>query len=272
MESMPRIAGLLGIEYLYHYDKFDRDRIRDILKEHRIFCSNPAGSNDPWDCRPYFDPDLVMDAETHAAEAEHFIAGQRGGPKGDRYDDAIRKSPFILKSLIKDFSKDFNDMIPNRWGVYCLAKCGRNSLMWSHYSRNHTGICLEFAAQNTKLGFAYEVDYNEDYPPFLLHKQTSRPTILLSKSDVWKYEEEYRLICPRETIYPNHPLLMEGDYLRIGATDLKAIIVGCQASDDTIRAATELLSEFAPHVELKQARRSPNKYRLEIERLSHPRT
>ena len=264
MAPTPPIAGLQGIEYLYHFDKFDSSRIADILKERRVFCSNPAGFNDPWDCKPYFDPDLVMDAETHAAEAEHFIKGQTGGPKGDQYDDAIRKSPFILKSLIKDFSKHFNAIIPDRWGIYCLAKSSCNSLMWSHYSRDHTGICLKFAVPNTKFYFAYEVEYNEEYPPFLLHEQGGHPTILLSKSDVWDYEEEHRLICPRVTNVPNHPLLMSGNYLRIGDRDLKSIILGCRASNETVQSARNLLAEFAPHLALQHARRLSNKYRLEI--------
>jgi hypothetical protein len=259
------IAGLQGVTTLYHYDQFHHDRLRDILEENRVYCSNPSNFNDPWDCKPCFDPDLVMDAETQAAEAEHFIAGQAGGPKGDAYDEAISRSPFVLKTLIKDFSEGFNAMIPERWGVYCLAKCGDNALMWSHYSHNHTGICLEFTTQQSKFFSAYEVEYHGEYPPFLLHKQGGRPTILISKSDVWKYEQEYRLICPRYTIYENHPLLMEGDYLRIGRTDLQAIILGCQASAETIQKVKQLVLELAPHVTMKHARRSPSKYRLEIE-------
>ena len=89
--------------------------------------------------------------------------------------------------------------------------------------------------------------YREDYPPFLLHDPESRLQILLIKSDVWRYEDEFRLICPRFTDVKAHPLFMDGKYLPIGANDLKSIIVGCQADDGTIKAIKALVEKHAPN-------------------------
>ncbi len=41
--------------------------------------------------------------------------------------------------------------------------------MWSHYSRNHSGICLEFTASNSKFVAAQRVDYQKEYPALLFH-------------------------------------------------------------------------------------------------------
>jgi len=62
-----------------------------------------------------------------------------------------------------------------------------------------------------------------------------------------------------------HPLIMDGDYLSIGPSDLKSIIVGCQASNESIQTIRDLVERHAQNVAIRYARRAPNKYRLVIE-------
>ncbi len=107
--------------------------------------------------------------------------------------------------------------------------------------------------------------YQEEYPALLLHEQESRLQVVLIKSDVWAYEQEFRLICARFTNVKGSPLLMDGDYLSIGSGDLKSIIIGCQADDGTTNTIKALVRELAPQVAVRYASRAPNKYRLVIE-------
>ena len=67
------------------------------------------------------------------------------------------------------------------------------------------------------------------------------------------------------TILKNNPLIMDGNYLSIGPDDLKSVIVGCQASDDTITSIRMMVKEYAPNVAVRRAARAPNRYRLVIE-------
>ena len=131
-------------------------------------------------------------------------------------------------------------------------------------------ICLEFAVNNSKFGAAQKVHYQKEYPALLLHERDSYMKMLLIKSDVWAYEQEYRLICPRFTDVKQHPLIMSGNYLSIGPRDLKSIIVGCQASHKSIQTIRGLADECARHVAVRYARRAPNKYGLLIEDWSDP--
>jgi hypothetical protein len=81
--------------------------------------------------------------------------------------------------------------------------------------------------------------------------------------DVWTYEEEFRLVCPRNVgVTPDHPLIMDGDYLPMGAGTLKSVIVGCQATN--VDVVKDLVAKHAPQVAVKRAARAPNKYRLSI--------
>jgi hypothetical protein len=268
MDESVRFAGQAGISSLYHYQDFQSglhaDRLVDILQNHRIYCSNPADFNDPWDCKPYFDPSLLDDPANQAATAESLIATQRGGPKGDKMDQLLRTDAALLKQVIHRFSEEQVDFITKRWGVYCLSPDPCLTLMWSHYSRNHRGICLEFGT-DSHFRAAQRVRYQKEYPPLLLHDRNSYLQMLLIKSDVWAYEEEFRLICPRFTDVKGMPLIMDGNYLSISPKDLKSIIVGCQADEETIKSVRVLVEEYAPSVAVRQAKRAPNKYRLIIE-------
>ena len=137
--------------------------------------------------------------------------------------------------------------------------------MWSHYSRNHKGICLEFALDDTKFRGALEVQYQKEYPALLLSEQESWIQMIVVKSDVWSYEKEFRLICSRFTDVKEYPFMMDGNYLSIGPNDLKSIILGCQAGDEAAKTLRELVKVHAPTVAVRQARRVLNKYRLVID-------
>lgn len=118
---------------------------------------------------------------------------------------------------------------------------------------------------NSKFAAAQKVDYEKDYPPLLIYQRESYLKMLLIKSDVWAYEKEFRLICPHFTDVKNNPLIMDGNYLSIGPDDLKSVIVGCQASDDTITSIRTMVKEYAPNIAVRRAVRAANRYRLVIE-------
>ncbi|HTA42227.1 MAG TPA: SEC-C metal-binding domain-containing protein [Bryobacteraceae bacterium] len=271
LDPSVQFAGSLKIQQLYHYQDFDVNsphnhaaRLLDILQKHRIYCSNPADFNDPWDCKPFFDPALLDDPVHARAAAEALISTRTGGSELDHIDAQLRRNPSFLKSVFPKFSADISQFITERWGVYCLTPDPCSTLMWSHYSRNHKGICLEFTAHDNKFALATKILYQKDYPPFLLHDPNSTNIMLIVKSDDWKYEDEFRLICPRFSDVRGLPLMMDGDYLNIGPDDLTAIILGCQIDDNSEKEIEQMVSAHAPKVKVQRAVRAPNRYRLEI--------
>lgn len=272
MATSLQVAGQLGLSSLYHYQDFNLagnddhvGRLTDILKNHRIWCSNPTNFNDPWDCKPYFDPALLDEPELRAATAEALISTRTGGAELNHVDEKLRNNPAFLKAAIHQFSSELLDFIASRWGVYCLSPDPCLTLMWSHYARDHKGICLEFAVQGTKFHIALKVRYQKEYPTLLLHDPESQFNMILVKSDDWMYEQEFRLICPRFTDIRASPLIMEGNYLNIGPHDLTSIILGCQIQDEAKAKIKELVRQYAPNVKLRQARMAPNRYRLDID-------
>jgi len=268
MNDSVRYAGEAGITSLYHYQDFDSansvdsDRLVDVLDNNRIFCSDPRSFNDPWDCKPYFDLDALDDPAIMSATAESLISTRIDSPDAVRTDELLRTNPTFLKAAMKRFSEYQAAFIPGRWGLYCLTSDPCSTLMWSHYSRNHRGICLEFAVNKNKFTLAHRLRYQREYPRLLLFDEESRLSILVVKSDEWGYEKEFRLICPRYTDIKNHPLQLNGNYLSIGVDDLKSIILGCQISPEAERKINAFVTDHAPNVAVRHAIRSPDRYRL----------
>ncbi|MGT2429382.1 DUF2971 domain-containing protein [Cupriavidus basilensis] len=68
--------------------------------------------------------------------------------------------------------------------------------MWAHYADSHKGICLEFDATSVFMAHAQEVKYSGERAAinFTDSKDAMLEKALLTKSDHWSYESEWRLI------------------------------------------------------------------------------
>ena len=180
---------------------------------------------------------------------------------------AIRTNPEYRRGILERFSEDFLKMIPNRWRIYCLTPVPDSTLMWSHYGENHRGVCLEFSVDDPIFGFAQEVTYLSSYPQWAPHSlmSTDQPPVLLTKSDDWEYEREYRIIGLAEGVSRpvglQHPLKVSDNFLRLGKGALQAVIAGCEADHEKIRATVQGID---PSLMVKRAVRMRSKYRLEI--------
>ena len=94
--------------------------------------------------------------------------------------------------------------------------------------------------------------------------------ILLTKSDDWKYEREYRIIGFGDTVsrpFGESPLTLRGNFMHLAAGSIKSVIVGCEANFSQIE---EVVTAADPALRIKRAVRSPSKYRLVIEDSANP--
>lgn len=59
-----------GHRTLFHWQAFDEKRLAESLGSRTVYCSSPGDFNDPWDCRPFFNAEILSDPE----ENERHIA------------------------------------------------------------------------------------------------------------------------------------------------------------------------------------------------------
>ena len=136
-------------------------------------------------------------------------------------------------------------------GVVCFSKQLDNKLMWSHYAKKHTGLCLtyeipsEFILNNSPplLGWS-EVKYgNEEIKNFFItlnpnngadeFKSFIKPlviTIISTKSEVWSYEQEFRIVKSEPGIFD------------IDRNWLKQICFGLATTDEHINLIKKIIS------------------------------
>lgn len=260
-----------GVQQLYHYERFHPEYLASLLRDKRIRCSNPSNLNDPWDCRPWFDTKSSTDAITRKEMIAWFLMLDSGVQIDDQdlknFERAAERNPEILARVTNHVSELVRQMFVTHWRIYCLTPRPCSTLMWSHYADHHRGICLEFATNNELFRCARRVVYLSAYPAWQPHvlMDTRIEEALLTKSDDWQHEEEYRVVARRSNAggtAGDRVLTSEDGYLNLPINALMSIVVGCEANYELV---TAIVKHYAPDLPVKRVVRVPNQYRLEIE-------
>jgi len=214
---------LLGDEKRLRKEAYDERRSTSIQKynfqsmEHldkltadKIFMSDPARFNDPFDLKLEMADDTLSgpfkDIET--LRAAYRVLLDATPDIGDHwfYDDRLLESlrAWAYEGLPEYQVVEAVKQRMRRFGVACFAPHWDMPLMWSHYGKSHTGFCVEYFVR--KITFAFDprfwqldVAYTSELPSICLsellfspHKVL--PRILGTKHVDWAYEKEWRLI------------------------------------------------------------------------------
>ena len=145
MERTHRTALENKIPTLYHYEKFRAEYPTTTLRRGIIHCSKPANLNDPWDCKPEFDPNALDDPDV----LEREVAWRDEDPAKHLFAEKLRREPQFRVDFLANGSKQLQQMIAER-GIYCLTPKADSTLMWSRYADNHRGICLNSTSATTR--------------------------------------------------------------------------------------------------------------------------
>jgi hypothetical protein len=88
-------------------------------------------------------------------------------------------------------------------------------VLWGTYAASHTGYCLEFANTGPLFDYAREVTYGE-YEVGVYDWELRTGSFFFCKAPGWSYEEEVRLVLPRN----------QGSKVKISPDWLTRIILG----------------------------------------------
>lgn len=273
-------ARTARVDRLYHYQAFTPDRAEDgerllgTLADGKIYMSRPNSFNDPWDCRPWYNTNVASDPTVFQRNLDSYAALTRrmfpGIPDNEmrRRVEAYRRNPAAFVDCIPQISAGMWEAINDRYRVYCLSPKSDSELMWAHYGRSHTGICLEFSAEEPPLSGALKVSYQTDYPSYDwasddLHEVLS---VLLTKSIAWSYEEEFRLVLQSQQ-YVDDPRVYSCDatgHFKLPVGALKRIILGSLATQQTLVAIADLIKQSRSPISLVRAFMANDRYRIVV--------
>ncbi len=209
------------------------DHVRDILVRSRLWLSSPVDFNDPFDM------------------SARIVANATGRERRERYNSLLKeqgikykKREQIVSNLamkpIAEIEKELEATYRNNLeeiGVFSFAGTPRSILMWSHYARDHTGICFQFEAARdfSTLSRALQVEYSSEYPEinWVNRFPDSLGKVMLRKHEGWSYEREQRIVRVGDA----------HKYLEFDPRALVGIILGCRITTDSRGAIAELLEE-----------------------------
>ena len=228
-------------KYFYKYVPMDTAHI--ILKNGTFRYSSPSTFNDPFDiqtelCFPFDIGELpnltmekmdaiivgkenpVIDPEDSFGKIISILRKEhaQGKYKAEHIKQLLTPQINYLTEIIENTRIEYNEHWKNQLKVvkvFCVTEHNESILMWSHYAKDHSGVCFKLKVlpeKDNQLCAAKKVVYYKKPPSFfnvekwidsiLLNKTISFPNLYrkypLVKSDIWDYEDEWRVWAPFE--------------------------------------------------------------------------
>lgn len=203
---------------IYKYREVS-ENTEKILTNGEIFLNKPKNFNDPFDSRS------TTIYEGDFSEWKEYLLGQGlSEPEAERTAHYWKDKQYdVIDSISQDLDQSLNR-------VSCFSEVNNSILMWSHYAKNHTGVCIEFSPKVEGDSVALHLEPNQiltshpylsEYaplfpiqytktmaPPFnRLKDNTSRIVhdFFLRKHEDWSYEKERRILFTSNLLL-NNPL------------------------------------------------------------------
>lgn len=130
----------------------------------------------------------------------------------------------------RQFAKNISSFLSARYGLICFSRSYSNPVQWAHYAQSHSGLCLGFDIEVSKLQrvrysrnrvvLRRTEDLTEEYLNPVMHQ------LLLTKFKHWSYEQEERVLVDLDLGMKREDLYfcaMDGIF------ELKEVIVGCKS-------------------------------------------
>ncbi len=186
--------------------------------------------------------------------------------------DAIRESLAKTIQLLPELHKTQRILLADA-KLLCLSEVYDNILMWSHYSRNHTGAVLEFQWRDdapTAFSQAREVKYSKPMPRLMTAEQVVAffsgqaaldaneimHSSIFTKAEDWSYEKEWRIWLPGTKASED---FMD---IKFNSTELVAVYLGCRIADEMRKSLTALAEKNFAGIEIFQAFKSEREFAL----------
>jgi hypothetical protein len=162
-----KYIGLSNVRFVY-----------EILVKNRLYFSDPAQFNDPFEMTPAVLPRKIFKSVSKAKK---------------------RVSEDVLNQIYQDTMKKFRDdqsKMISKFGVACLSESLDDIVMWSHYADQHKGICILFDTKFKFFNGLRRVTYvpKRLASPIKTKRNPDRlMQLMTTKLDLWSYEKEWRM-------------------------------------------------------------------------------
>lgn len=234
--------------YKYRSGTYNKDETNyDLmnLRADKIRFTNIKNFNDPFECK-IISRDLLDTLDDKLKRFEEFFMYSKKN-KSDYIDSAHKE--LIHNSRYKFFKNLL---------ICSFSEYKDNILMWSHYSNEHKGFCIEYDLESLikTRAFILPVIYSNEVPDIDDYKINSRRgySIVYTKALDWEYEKEWRFIINGNSDGENFNIIKP-----------KAIYLGCNIEDKLEKDLLKICKE--KNIKCYRAIKDPYKYRLNFEEI-----
>lgn len=212
------------------------------IKEKYLWFSKMADFNDPYEGQ------VRIDHNYTAYELESFIKERREILTDYDIQKLLTNADeYIIEGMKKAYEGE---------RICCFTTSSDNMLMWSHYADNHKGLCLKFDITEDSTGVfktLFPVQYTNirESCNYIRDSLSYIRRAALTKSMVWRYENEYRAICP----------ILSNQRFPFDIKMLKGVIFGCKIDKNIMETVIKLLP---PHVETKLCHLNEYEFKIDL--------
>ncbi len=296
-ESALRLKAKHLPSFLYRYRKIGTDGYTMAsLTSGETWLSAPDKLNDPFDCALLFSAEMmgrtwhktrledILDATGHrAAFTDAEIAdikasddpmkrlaqisfAKEGQPMPDVIDRLLAELPSaILGESLNNLAVKSRDSLR----ICCFSEDPSSILMWSHYTEDHKGLCLEYDLTAWMSTPAFRIlhpvhytdtrfDATEHLNPGYETNPYLSTAAACNKAKDWAYEREWRIVVPAGILNAKPSMKLGG---------LARIIVGTKADPDMEARLRSIPS--IQHVPIVRAKLSPKYFSVVIDQPIH---
>lgn len=270
---------------IYKYISIDDSIIDSIFKNNMIKYSEILKLNDPFELQP-----VILGAYKDTAKNKKWknvLIGKNVThdiPENERkefldifFQDYYNNSDksvsleIFMKSPMDYIMKDTFEDIKSKFGLLSLSSKKNDLLMWSHYANSHQGIVIgfnknhEYFKQNKSVkdyeGLLKIVKYKHKKPKVYLLDDRE---FLFTKSNHWKYENEYRVIKKLEN------LIKVGDTLYVDKFPknlISSVIFGLKISKEHKQKILDILGKTNISIKIFDTKINSEEYKLDFEEI-----
>jgi|SRR5450759_1690371 hypothetical protein len=261
-----------------------RRRVDALLRDGELYFATARELNDPFEAAPHF--------RTHGTTSDdilevlsRYLRSVVAPRDGWNKEQVLAKEKDLLNEIrsgeyqlrMQGLAQSWREKFRTDFPMCCLAATRDSTLMWSYYSGGHSGICIHIDATKAPFTNAERVIYAKQYPELLLptvelESEALRTLALLTKSDVWVHEREYRLINMPMTFEPDNSMRILDDMFTWKTPQLAVIqpffivgaTIGASMQDEEIEHILRICHERPIKIPVFQAKCRQDRFDLEF--------
>ena len=235
--------------YLYQYTNSNAGK--EIIESSKLKFTNPSKFNDPYDCNCPIDSNSSEEDMKNWAK---LMSVSESDVK--KLKENLEKDPNFIEKTVQETM--------NKIGICCFSTLYDSMLMWSHYAKYHTGVCLKFDITKDPDFFLTpcKVHYSHILPHFEYFKQKPEQIkeIIRTKFTDWSYESEVRIIKTSSEIQKNQKLAAKDNdpeiFFNFNKEALVEVIFGDKTTEEDKKEIKKQCKNYGMnHVKFSQMKR-----------------